>query len=289
MLKGRPGQWFTEHNHPFGQENNPFGAFSIKVTEKLHEEQTEFQLIEIYQTEFFGKLMVFDGYIMLTERDNYLYHEMIVHPALFTHPNPKNVVIIGGGDCGTLKEVARHPNIQTITQIEIDQRVTELSQQFFPELCEANNDPRVELVFDDGIAWINSAEDNSIDIIIIDSTDPIGAAIGLFTPEFYADCIKKLSDSGLLVQQSESPFYNLDFIQKIQKDLKAIGFNDVRALSFPQPTYPSGYWTATMACKNLVTTEYRIEAAINKAFPTKYYNADIHQAALAQPEFMKNS
>ena len=182
--------WFIENPTPDGS------TFSLKVTGLLHEEQTEFQKIQVYGTEGFGNLMVIDGYIMLTARDNYLYHEMMSHPALFTHPNPKRVLIIGGGDCGTLREVLRHPELEKVQQVDIDAGVTRASEKFFPELCENNNDPRAELHFTDGIKWVKDAEPGSYDVIIVDSTDPIGPAKGLFTEAFYRECHRVLGESG---------------------------------------------------------------------------------------------
>jgi len=162
--------WFTEICPESGS------AFSLKLKEKLHEEQTPFQHIEIYETEHFGTLMVIDGFIMLSDYDNFFYHEMMSHPALFTHPGPEQVLIIGGGDCGTLREVLRHPEVKRVVQVEIDERVTRLAERYFPELCEANDDPRAELRFADGIQWVKEAPPGSIDLIIVDSTDPIGPA-----------------------------------------------------------------------------------------------------------------
>ncbi|MEJ2115497.1 MAG: polyamine aminopropyltransferase, partial [Gammaproteobacteria bacterium] len=190
--------WFTEACTECGT------AFSLKTEEKLHEEQTPYQKIEIYLTKTFGKLMVIDGFVMLTERDNFIYHEMLTHPALFSHPNPENILIIGGGDCGTLREVSKHACVKKITQVEIDQRVTDLSYEHCPNLCENNNDPRIELVFNDAIKWVQDAENESLDLIIVDSTAPIGPAEGLFSTPYYRDCLRILKSDGLLVQQSES-------------------------------------------------------------------------------------
>ena len=192
-------KWFTEECTEAGS------AFSLEIHEKLHEEQTPYQKIEIYATKSFGKLMIIDGFVMLTERDNFIYHEMMSHPALLSHPMPRNVVIVGGGDCGTLLEVAKHGCVENIAQVEIDQRVTDLSLEHFPQLCAANSDPRVNLVFDNAIKWFKNAPVNSIDLIIVDSTDPIGPAKGLFSTPFYKDCFRALTTDGLLVQQSESP------------------------------------------------------------------------------------
>ena len=158
--------WFTE----IAEEQKV--AFSLQLKAKLHEEQTPYQHLEIYNTEKFGNLMVLDGLVMLTQLDNFLYHEMLSHPVLFTHPNPKNIVIIGGGDCGTLQQVLQHQSVESVIQIEIDECVTRAAEKYFPELCTANNDKRAELVFGDGIKWMSEAQANSVDVIIVDSTDP---------------------------------------------------------------------------------------------------------------------
>jgi spermidine synthase len=260
-------------------------AFSLKITEKLHEEQTAFQKIAIYATERFGNLMVIDGFYMLTGLDNFIYHEMLSHPALFSHPAPENVVIIGGGDCGTLHEVLKHSSITRVLQVEIDERVTRLAEQYFPELCVSNNDTRVQFLFDDGIQWMKQAGAGSVDVIIVDSTDPIGPAEGLFTEAFYRDCHRALGENGILVQQSESPLFHMDIILPMRKAMQAAGFTDSRTLFFPQPCYPSGWWSATMAGKQSCVDEYREAAAQHKAFATRYYNAAIHRAALTPPEF----
>lgn len=272
--------WFTEICKESGS------AFSLKVEEKVHSERSEYQQIDIYRTEKFGYLMAIDGYVMLSTRDNFLYHEMMSHPALFTHPDPKRVAIIGGGDCGTLREVLRHPGVESAVQIEIDERVTRVSEQYFPELCEANDDPRAELLFIDGIRWMQEAEAGSVDVVIIDSTDPIGPAEGLFQAPFYQDCFRVLSDRGVLVQQTESPLFHHRLIREVHATLRQVGFQEARALHFPQCVYPSGWWTATVATKGGGVDEFRVRDATARPFATRYYNADIHRAALAQPQFM---
>jgi spermidine synthase len=275
-------KWFTEICHECGT------AFSLKINRQLHEETTPYQTIAIYETEKFGNLMVIDGFTMVSQRENFLYHEMMAHPALFTHPNPKNVVIIGGGDCGTLREVLKHPGVERVWQIEIDQRVTELSEQYFPELCESNNDPRAEICFVDGIKWIADAGQDSIDIIIVDSTDPIGPAEGLFTRDFYRDCKAALADNGILVQQSESPLVHQRLLKSMHQAMREGGFSNRATLQFPQCIYPSGWWSATMASSSLSLHNFREQAVLDKPFPTLYYNADIHKGALAMPEFFKS-
>jgi len=274
-----PEEWFTEIAEDAGS------AFSLRVTTKVHEEQSPYQSIEIYDTEGFGRLMVIDGFTMLSSRDNFLYHEMLAHPVLFTHQAPRHVAIIGGGDCGTLREVLKHQEVETAVQIDIDERVTRVAERFFPELTASNQDPRATLLFEDGIAWIRNAEQASLDAIIIDSTDPVGPAEGLFTADFYRDCLKALAPGGLLVQQSESPLYHMDIIRGMYADLISAGFTDRRTLFFPQAIYPSGWWSATLAAKDRDLDDWRQNAAATRGFETRYYNAAVHQAALAAPQF----
>jgi len=277
-----PSQWFTEQV-PWAET-----AFSLKIKQKVHEEQSEFQHLEIYETETFGNLMVIDGCTMVSTRDNFFYHEMMSHPALYTHPNPKRVWIIGGGDCGTLKEVLKHTTVEQAVQIDIDERVTRLAEIYFPELCESNNDPRAELKFIDGIKWVKDAAPDSVDLIIVDSTDPIGPAEGLFSDEFYRDCFNCLSENGMVVQQSESALYHMKLIGEMRNSMNSAGFSHLQTLFFPQCIYPSGWWSATIASKADLTT-FREQDSANKPFDTVYYNVDIHKASLAQPEFFKKA
>ncbi len=277
-----PSQWFTE------QVPGAETAFSLKIKQKIHEEQSEFQHLEIYETETFGNLMVIDGCTMVSTRDNFFYHEMMSHPALFTHPDPKRVWIIGGGDCGTLKEVLKHSSIKQAVQIDIDERVTRLAEIYFPELCESNNDSRAELKFIDGIKWVKEAAPDSVDMIIVDSTDPVGPAEGLFSDEFYRDCFNCLSENGMVVQQSESALYHMKLIGEMRNSMNSAGFSHLQTLFFPQCIYPSGWWSATIASKADLTT-FREQDSANKPFDTVYYNVHIHKASLAQPEFFKKA
>lgn len=274
--------WFTEVYPKHGS------ALSIQVKAKLHDEQTPFQRIEIFDTEYFGKLMVIDGCTMVSDRENFLYHEMMTHPVLYTHPHPQTVWVIGGGDCGSLKEVLKHPEVESAVQIEIDERVTRLAETYFPDLCDSNQDPRAQLLFIDGIQWVKDAADACVDIIIVDSTDPVGPAEGLFNEAFYRECYRCLRDDGILVQQSESPLFHLPLIESMHQTMRTAGFPATRTLFFPQFIYPSGWWSGTMAGKGSLTG-FREAAARTKPFDTKYYNADIHLAAFVEPEFFRRS
>lgn len=275
---------FTEHCAACGS------AFSLDLKARLHDEQSAWQRIEIFETETFGTLMVLDGCIMLTDRDNFIYHEMMAHPVLFSHLDPKRVLIIGGGDCGTLKEVLKHPQIKTVYQVEIDERVTRVSEQYFPELCTANHDPRAHFVFQDALAWVKSAPPSALDVIVIDSTDPVGPAAGLVHEPFYRDCWRALAEGGLLVQQSESPLFHLEsVIRPMRAALRQAGFTALETLHFPQCSYPSGWWSATVAAKNGAIVFAREDQAQQHLFPTRYYTPAVHHAALALPAFVRQA
>ncbi|OAJ34041.1 polyamine aminopropyltransferase [Piscirickettsia salmonis] len=271
--------WFSESYTPSGS------AFSLKITDKIHSEQSKFQAIDIYQTETFGKLMVIDGCTMVTTRDNFFYHEMMTHPLLYSHNNPEHILIIGGGDCGTLQQVLKHPTTQSATQIDIDERVTALANIHFPELCTDNNDPRATILFEDGIDWVRKAQKNSLDIIIVDSTEPEGPGEVLFTDEFYRYCFNALKEDGILAIQSESPFYHVDLLSTLCHRFKKVGFKSTRLHHYPQPIYPSGWWSTLLANKNGEFT-FRKQDAKQKSFATKYYNANIHESSQVLPEYL---
>lgn len=275
--------WFTEVAEEAGT------AFSLQTSECLHRERSAYQEIAVYQTPGFGRLLVIDGYVMLSERDNFFYHEMMVHPALYTHAAPRRVVIVGGGDCGSLTEVLRHEDVDSALQVEIDERVTRISEQYFPELCVGAADPRAELRFEDGIAWMHNAPAGSADVIIVDSTDPIGPAKGLFDAAFYVQCCRVLGAGGVLIQQSESPLLHLALIRSMRTAMREAGFGATATLTFPQPVYPCGWWSATMARKNANLEGFREAAAERRPFRTRYYSVNIHRAALALPPFVSDA
>ncbi|MCM2972503.1 polyamine aminopropyltransferase [Larsenimonas suaedae] len=274
--------WFTEVFDRHGS------AIALKVQEKLLDITSEYQHLEVYQTETYGRLMVLDGCVMLTDRDNFLYHEMMTHPALLTHGAPRRVVIIGGGDCGTLKEVLKHERVEHVTQIDIDEEVTNAARQFFPALVERNDDPRAELLFEDGVKWVDACDEESVDVLIIDSTDPVGPAEGLFKTDFLKRCHRILKPGGVMVQQSESPLYHTEtIIKSLREDMGSAGFESVATLPFPQPTYPSGWWSCTMAGKGCDVTAFDPTTARTEHLELEYYTPELHKAALTLPPFMK--
>lgn len=271
--------WLHEQFAPAGS------AIGFRVRGKLDEVQSPFQKIEIYESTDWGNVMLIDGAMMLTTRDNFLYHEMMSHPALFTHPDPKRVVIIGGGDCGTLREVLKHRGVERAVQCDIDEQVTRMSEKYFPELCDSNHDPRAELLFDDGIAYMANCAAGSVDVVIVDSTDPVGPAEGLFNRAFFASCHRALAADGVLVQQSESPLVLLELIKAMRSEMGEAGFTTFQTLPFPQPCYPTGWWSCTLARKG-EGFGFRTADARGKAFDTHYYSADIHAAAQVLPPFV---
>lgn len=275
-------QWFSEIDQPTGT------AFSLRIKQKLHEEHSEFQKITVYETTDFGRMMALDDVIMVTDRDNFIYHEMLVHPALFIHPNPRKIAIIGGGDCGSLREVLKHDSVTQVTQIEIDERVTRLAEQYFPALCESNADHRANLLFTDGIRWMQEAAAHSLDVILIDSTDPVGMAEGLFNTAFYRECRRVLRPDGILAQQTESPLLHTQILQKAHHSLRTAGFAQVRTLHFPQCVYQSGWWSATLASAESLAN-MRYQDCVQKKFTTHYYHADLHAASFVLPQFIQTA
>lgn len=275
--------WFIEHFDSAGT------AFGLRLKRKLESVRTDYQLIEMWETDTFGYLMTIDGATMLTSRDHFLYHEMMVHPALFTHQGASRVLIIGGGDCGTLCEVLRHASVTQAIQVDIDEQVTRLSERYFPELCARNDDPRAELRFEDGVIYMDHCEDGAFDVIIVDSTDPVGPAEGLFKTAFLRQCHRALADGGILVQQSESPLLHGEtLIPDLHAGMREAGFDHIRTLPFPQPVYPSGWWSCTLAGKGCDPGRFRETDAAGKGFDTRYYTADTHKGALALPPFLSH-
>lgn len=270
--------WFTERH-------TPTRGLTFQVDENIYQEKSPYQILDIVQTPDFGLMMLLDGVIMVTENDEFVYHEMLAHPALFTHPNPKKVLIIGGGDGGTLKQVLRHPTIEKVVLVEIDEMVINASKRFFPSLAVAFDHPKAEVLIEDGIAYTIRAN-NEFDVILIDSTDPVGPAEGLFQRDFYNDCFRALRPDGILAIQSESPW--IPQLQKVirhaNQDLKSL-FPIVMPYMAAIQTYQAGLWLFQMASKR-----YHPLQEINRDrlvdFEFKYYNQELHRGCFALPQFI---
>ncbi|MFO7637242.1 MAG: polyamine aminopropyltransferase [Clostridia bacterium] len=227
--------------------------FSIKVSRHLYSEKTPFQRIDFFESRTFGRFFTLDGLMMLTEKDEFAYHDMIVHPAFATRPDIRKVLIIGGGDGGTAREVSRYPSVDIIDMVEIDERVVRLCQEYLPVTSSIlDKDSRIRLYFEDGLEFVKRAEKGSYDLILVDSTDPIGPGEGLFTTDFYRNCHRVLNDRGILINQHESPFYEAyqKEMKRARGKIKSV-FPIAKVYGFHVPTYPSGFWLFGFASKEL--------------------------------------
>ncbi|KJS81022.1 MAG: spermidine synthase [Peptococcaceae bacterium BICA1-8] len=271
------GLWFTELQ-------TKQLALSLKIKQSLHHEVSEFQEISMVDTYDFGRMLLLDGIVMTTIKDEFVYHEMISLPALNTHPNPLNVLVIGGGDGGVIREIIKHPKVEKATLCEIDGRVIEVSKKYLPEISGALGDPKVEVLVADGIKHIQESK-NRYDVICVDSTDPIGPAVGLFAKDFYQGIYEALKDDGLFVAQTESPWVNEDLIKRVYGDISDI-FPITRLYLASIPTYPTGLWSFTMGSKKY--DPIKVEKASIPNTNTKYYTPDIHLSAFNLPTFVQN-
>ena len=193
----------------FSEKHTPNVQISIRVDKQLYSGKSEFQRIDVFESPEFGRFLTLDGYMMLTEKDEFIYHEMITHVPMAVHPDVKKVLVIGAGDGGVIRELVRYPEIESIDMVEIDSLVVDVCKQYLPQTACRFDDPRLTLHFEDGLRFVRFKE-NEYDLIIVDSTDPFGPGEGLFTKEFYGNCCKALKDDGILINQHESPFYHDD-------------------------------------------------------------------------------
>ncbi|MDE5414653.1 spermidine synthase [Alkalihalobacterium chitinilyticum] len=269
--------WFTE------KQTDRFGI-TMKIKRTLHTEQTDFQKLDMVETEEFGNMLVLDGMVMTTQKDEFVYHEMVAHVPLFTHPNPENVLVVGGGDGGVIREVLKHPSVKKATLVEIDGKVIEYSKKYLPEIAGMLDDARVEVKVDDGFMHIANSE-NEYDVIMVDSTEPVGPAVNLFTKGFYAGISKALKGDGVFVAQTDNPWFTPELITNVQRDVKEI-FPITRLYIANIPTYPSGLWTFTIGSKK--HDPIAIEDSRFHDIETKYYTKDLHKAAFTLPRFVED-
>ena len=274
--------WYSE---PHSKEVK----FSIKFDRQLHTEQSEFQRIDVFENREFGRFLTLDGIMMLTEKDEFIYHEMIVHVPMAVHPNPKKILVIGAGDGGCLRELCRYPEVEHIDVVEIDERVIAVCRQWLPKTACGFDDPRVHIHIQDGLKYVRKCEDE-YDLIIVDSTDPFGPGEGLFTKEFYGNCYKALNESGILVNQHESPFYEED-ARAMQRAHKRIvdSFSISRVYQAHIPTYPSGHWLFGFASKkyhpvkDMNTRKWKA-----RKLDTRYYNTNLHRGSFYLPNYVQD-
>ena len=276
--------WFTERDDQI--------ALSLKHDGKLYDVQSDFQKVSVYKTLAYGNMLTLDGMVMTTEKDEYVYHEMITHVPMLTHPNPKRALVIGGGDGGTARELLKHEGLEEVVMVEIDEKVIEASKMHLPTIAAALDHPKLNLIIDDGIKYVNDSADGSFDLVIVDSTDPVGPAEGLFTVEFYKEVHRILSADGIMVTQSESPRFNSKVFKEIYQTYRGIfGQDSVHCYLAYIPTYPTGMWSFSYSSKGkahpLVGLNEDNATAFTNQNKLKYYNEGIHKAAFALPSFVK--
>ena len=274
--------WFTEpHTKNL--------RFSMKVDSQIYIGKSEFQRIDIFDSLEFGRVLVLDGYTMLTEKDEFMYHEMIVHVPLCAHPNARKALVIGGGDGGSVRELVRYKDLDHIDLVEIDEEVVDACRKYLPQTAGKLDDPRVHIHYEDGLKFIRHHEDE-YDVIIVDSTDPFGPGEGLFTREFYGNCFRALKEDGIMVNQHESPFYQ-ETAHAMQRAHKRIvnSFPLARVYQVHIPTYPSGHWLFGFASK-----KYHPVKGVDWArweslgIKTRYYNTKLHAASFALPTYVED-
>jgi spermidine synthase len=267
--------WYTEK-----QTKNH--GITTRINKTLHHDRSEFQTLDVIETAEFGNMLVLDGMVMTTDRDEFVYHEMITHIAMNTHPNPKNVLVVGGGDGGAIREILRYPSVEQAVLAEIDGKVIEASKQFFPKIAGGLNDPRVDIQVADGIQHVRDNKDK-YDVILVDSTEPVGPAVGLFQKPFYEEIYEALKEDGIMVAQTESPWFNRDLIRQVFRDISGT-FPITRLYTASIPTYPSGLWSFTIGSKKY--DPLHVDESKLHAFDTRYYRPELHKALFSLPQFV---
>ncbi|MBP1736829.1 MAG: spermidine synthase [Oscillospiraceae bacterium] len=272
----------------FSERHTPHVKLSIRVDRQMFSVQSEFQRIDVFDSKEFGRFLTLDGYMMLTEKDEFIYHEMIVHVPMAVHPAAKRILVIGAGDGGVIRELTRYSSVDSIDMVEIDPLVVQVCREYLPKTACRLDDPRVNIHYEDGLRFIRSRE-NEYDLIIVDSTDPFGPGEGLFTREFYGNCYKSLKEDGIMVNQHESPFYDEDS-QACQRAHKRIveSFPISRVYQAHIPTYPSGHWLFGFASKRYHPV-HDLDAVRWDllGLKTGYYTPRLHVGAFALPAYVE--
>lgn len=273
--------WYSEYH-------TPNVRFSIKVNNQLHSEQSEYQKIAVYDSPEFGRFLTLDGVMMLTERDEFIYHEMITHVPMAVNPDIKNILVIGAGDGGVARELSKYSTIEHVDIVEIDERVVAVCKEFLPQTACGFENERITVHYRDGLKFIRSIE-NQYDLIIVDSTDPSGPGEVLFTKEFYGNCYKALREDGIMVNQHESPFYKEDAkaMKSAHRRIVSV-FPISRVYQAHIPTYPSGHWLFGFASKKLhPITDLNADSWNTRSIKTRYYNTNLHKGAFYLPNYVE--
>lgn len=272
--------WFTEYY-------TKNARFSIKIDRPIISLESEFQRIDVFDSYAFGRVLVLDGYLMLTEKDEFIYHEMMTHIPMAVNPKIRDVLVIGAGDGGVIRELTRYDSINRIDMVEIDKLVVDVCREYLPQTACKLDEPRVHIYYEDGLRFVRNKY-NEYDLIIVDSTDPFGPGEDLFTKEFYGNCFKALKTSGIMINQHESPYYPNDALamQRTHKRIKSI-FPIALVYQAHLPTYPSGHWLFGFASKGLDPIADLKLSWNCLGLKTGYYNTELHKGCFALPNYVK--
>ncbi|CAJ0587095.1 unnamed protein product, partial [Mesorhabditis spiculigera] len=268
----------------------PGQAFSLQIREVLYHEKSKYQDVLVFKSETYGNVLVLDGIIQCTERDEFSYQEMLAHLPMFAHPNPKKVLIIGGGDGGILREVLKHSGVEQVTMCEIDQMVIDVSKKFLPGMSTSFSDPKLNLFVGDGFEFLKNHK-NQFDVIITDSSDPVGPAESLFGESYYELLRDALNDTGILSSQGESFWLHAHLVKHLVSFNRRL-FAAVQYASSPVSTYPSGsmgYLICGKEKRDLSTPTRILTEDQVKEMKLRYYNSEVHRAAFALPQFIKEA
>ncbi len=271
----------------FSEPHTKHAKFSVQIKESILTRQSRYQRIDVMDTYDFGRILTLDGYMMLTEKDEFIYHEMMVHLPMAVNPDIRRVLVIGAGDGGTIRELTRYPTIEHIDMVEIDREVVEVCKEYLPQTACKLEDPRVHIYYEDGLKFVRYHE-QEYDLILVDSTDPFGPGEGLFTKEFYGNCYKALTHQGILINQHESPYYPMDAkaMQRAHNRLFGV-FEVCKCYQIHIPTYPSGHWLFGFASKGLdPVKDCQADRWNALGLKTRYYNTQLHKGCFALPNYV---
>lgn len=272
----------------FSDEHTDNVKLSIRVEQQLFSAQSELQRIDVLESREFGRILVADGDLMLTEKDAFIYHEMITHVPMAVHPQVERVLVIGGGDGGVVGELVKYDTVQRIDVVEADLLLVEVCRKFFPQMACSLNDPRVTIFNEDGLRFVRAKSDE-YDLIIIDSPNPYGPGEGLFTKEFYGNCYNALHNDGVMINQHESPFYKEEAFQCQRMHKRIIeSFPISKIYQAHIPSYPSGHWLFGFASKKYHPLDDMDGTTwMLRGIPTRYYLPRLHQGVFALPAYVE--
>lgn len=274
--------WFSEHH----TENV---KISLKVDKQVYSEENEYYRIDVFDSYEFGRFIAIDGYIVTTEKDMFIYHEMLSHIPMAVHPNPQNILVFGAGDGGVIGELLKYPEVEHIDVVEVNEGVINVCRQYFPKTAKSLDDPRVEIHSDNVLRFIRHIVDK-YDVIIVDSAGFYGPGESLLTREFYGSCYKALKEDGIMVNQHQSTFYE-DDSRETQKAHKRIweSFPLSKVYQAHIPSYPAGYWLFGFASKKYhPVTDLRANEWNARGLKTQYYTTNLHRGCFALPAYVEN-